>query len=64
MNSGFEWVSNVGDKVYSATFESPNSCYVTSVIVMADSIEEADRKILKWRQGDRKYDCGETNPRK
>lgn len=48
-NNEFEWVGGQDSKIYCATFESPNCCYVQSVIVMAGSIEEADDKIQKWR---------------
>lgn len=59
--SDFDWIDTTGNKIYSATFESyPNNCYVTSVIVMADSAEEAHNKIQVWRQGDSKYDVGKT----
>jgi len=40
----FKWVDNVGNKV----------------IVMANSIEDAENKIQTWRQDDSKYDCGKT----
>ena len=57
--SDFDWIDS-GSKVYSATFESPNRCYVTSVIVLANSVEEGVKKIQLWRQGNSRYNYGDT----
>jgi hypothetical protein len=45
----------VGNKMFKATFESPNSCYVQSVIVMANDVDDAKDKIYEWRNKDTKY---------
>lgn len=56
----FEWINNVGNKVFSATFEATNGCYVITLIVMADSEDEAKKKIHDWRHRNTKNDWGPT----